>query len=345
MKSYFSLKEYLYDNFDKQYRTFGFNCNNIEEHIKWKDKVKKELYKISGIDKMQGCEFNAEVVESVNIDGITREKIIINTQNNIKMPFYVLKPDKGCKKAVLAIHGHGSDGKNTLVGIINDSMKDKFDKYNYTYAMDLAKMGFVVYVPDLCGSGERREKKQQGDDKLDKSSCDDLNFALMSLGLSLQGVITYDLMRLLDYIKEDNRCNSDKICCVGFSGGGSSALWLSALDERIDLAVVSGYYHGFRDSILENNFCGCNFIPNLWKTVDCGDFGAMIAPRGLIIEVGDKDNLNGSRGIHNVYPQVDIAKAAYKLYNKEEKINCFICDGAHKWFGAGYDLIKKWGEA
>ena len=35
-------------------------------------------------------------------------------------------------------------------------------------------------------------------------------------------------------------------------------LWLSALDERVRWAIVSGYLYGVRDSLLElNNNCSC----------------------------------------------------------------------------------------
>lgn len=338
----FSVKDYLLNKIDEDYRSFGFKGKTVEEHKRWKADVRDRLKKISGIDRMRACSLNYNAYESEKIGKITRTKAIISTQDKIKMPFYILRPDNGNGKVVLAIHGHGSDGKNVLSGIINESIKEKAEKYNYSYAMELAEMGFTVYVPDLCGSGERREKKQSGDENLTKSSCNDINFALISVGLSLQGIIAFDLMRLIDFITDEN--NTDKICCVGFSGGGLSALWLSALDERVDLTVVSGYFHGFRDTALESNYCGCNFVPELWKTVDCGDFAAAIAPRKLIIEAGKDDKLNGTTGMENVYPQLEIAGSAYKLYNLEGNLSFFECSGGHKWYGSGMDLIKMWGE-
>lgn len=61
------------------------------------------------------------------------------------------------------------------------------------------KMGYTVYIPDLLGSGERRLGVY---DDVQKSDCDELNFALISLGMSLQGVIVYELMCLVDYIEK-----------------------------------------------------------------------------------------------------------------------------------------------
>lgn len=341
--SCFSLKNYILDCFDKNYRAFGFNCENINEHKKWRAEAINKIKKMTGFDKMTACDFNAVIEEKTELAEFIREKVVINTQENIKMPLYVLRPkDKGFNKAVIAIHGHSSDGKNSLAGVVKDSIQAKYEKYNYSYAMELVKMGFTVYIPDLCGSGERREKKQEGDENIAKASCNDLNFALISVGQTLAGIILFDLIRLLDYIEKDS--NVDKVGCVGFSGGGLYTLLLSALDERIDMTVVSGYFHGYRNTILENNLCGCNFIPNLWQSFDCGDFGAMVAPRKLVIETGKEDKLNGKKGIENVYPQLEITQKAYGLYEKEENVKFFVCEGGHKWFGSTYPLIKKWGE-
>lgn len=341
--SNFSLKDYILDCFDKDYRGIGFDCGSVKEHKEWRNSAVKEIKALTGFDTMSACDFDAVVEEKTELEDFNREKVVINTQKNVKMPFYVLRPKgKDLKKAIIAVHGHGSDGKNTLAGVIKDGIREKFDLFNYNYAMDLVKKGFTVYVPDLCGSGDRREEKQGGDENITKTSCNDLNFALISVGKSLAGVILFDLTRLIDYIEKDT--NAEKIGCVGFSGGGLYTLLLSAIDERIDMAVVSGYFHGYRDTILENNFCGCNFIPKLWTKLDCGDFGAMLAPRRLIIETGNEDSLNGKRKIENVYPQLEITKKAYKLYDKEDNVKLFICNGGHKWYGSAYSELEKWGE-
>ena len=67
----------------------------------------------------------------------------------------------------------------------------------------------------------------------------------------------------------------------------------------------------------------------LFRSVDMGDLGAMIAPRPFYIESGRNDPLNGSRGIENVLEQVEITKKAYTLLNAEEKLVHRIHEGGH----------------
>ena len=66
-----------------------------------------------------------------------------------------------------------------------------------------------------------------------------------------------------------------------------------------------------------------------------GDMGAMIAPRPFFVESGEKDHLEGARGLMNVFPQMEIARKAYALYGAEENLHHAIHDGGHEWRGKG----------
>ena len=104
---------------------------------------------------------------------------------------------------------------------------------------------------------------------------------------------------------------------------------------KINKAIVSGFFHSFKDTLIYNNRCGCNFIPNQWIYVDMGDILAMAAPKEIYIETGNADKLNGERGTQGVYEQLEIADKCYKLFGKKIEIN--VCDGAHKWYGSFMD--------
>jgi len=337
--NYYTIKDFLINYFDKNSRKNGFNAVNVEQYYNWKNETVNILKETIGINKMKRDNFNAKVIDKVSFDDYDRLKIVIQTQKGVLMPMYVLIPikSKANNVPVIALHGHGSNGKEGIVGIINENINN-----DTVYALDLVKRGFTVFCPDLCGSGERRELKNQGFDKVLETSCTDLNNVMISMGISLIGFITFDLISLVDYIYTFDNLKLEKLICVGFSGGGLSCLWLAAIDERVKYTVTSGYFHGFRDTILQSNFCGCNFIPNLWTIIDIGDLAAMIAPRNLLIESGKDDELNGSSGIDNVYSQLDIAIKAFKLFNKESNIINIVCDGGHKWYGSCYEYLENW---
>ncbi|MBR1736202.1 MAG: hypothetical protein IJ736_04180 [Firmicutes bacterium] len=329
------MRDYFKFRFDENYRKFGFKGKNIEDHKKWKEEIRERISKTIGLDKMIKCEKDVKKTESKEFDEYIREKYIMKTQPYIEVPFYVLFPKKNKNdRAVITLHGHGSDGKSLLVGEKTEEL-EKSERFNYGYALEMVKRGYTVFVPDMCASGERREENVD----ITKSSCNDVNNAAVSLGFSLRGLIMWDILRLLDYIDEDYDFKG--IDCVGFSGGGLSSLWLSALDDRIENTIVSGYYHGIRDTILYNNLCGCNFVPNLWEMIDICDLGIMIAPRKLAVEVGKDDNLNGERGIVSFYEQVKETKKVYEMYNRGDNFKEFVGEGKHQWYGLAYDYIKE----
>jgi hypothetical protein len=154
------------------------------------------------------------------------------------------------------------------------------------------------------------------------------------LGQTVTGMWTWDLHRLIDYIQSRPDCRANQIGCAGLSGGGLQTLWATALDERIRCAVISGYLYGYKESLLDaHTNCSCNYVPHLYEYVDMGDIAALIAPRPLLVETGSKDPLNGASGLDNVYSQMDIIRAAYRLLGAESRLAHDVFEGDHRWHG------------
>lgn len=199
----------------------------------------------------------------------------------------------------------------------------------------------MVFCPDPPGYGERAET---GGSSLD-SSCRDLSQTSEALGLSLTALEIWELQRLLDFACHTPYLAADesgpRIGCVGFSGGGRSCMWLATMDDRIRLAVVSGYVHGYFDSILSCHFCPCNFAPRLWTLGDISDICSLIAPRPLFIENGIQDGNNGPRGIEGPKEQVKKIREAYELLGKSELLIHNMPEGGHKWYGECYQFLDE----
>jgi len=112
------------------------------------------------------------------------------------------------------------------------------------------------------------------------------------------------------------------------------SLYLAAIDERIKCICSSGYFYGFMEAhLLMNDNCDCNYVPDLWKHFDIGDIAAMLAPRPLIIETGDKDTLNGESGLDNITPQVALTRRAYEILGCNDNLVHSVFDGGHAWSG------------
>lgn len=313
-----------------------WNGNTIEEYDVWKEQTRETLKKLIGLNQMETCNLNASTLEVVELEGgIIREKVVIQVEPDVYMPFFVLLPPKSeeSDSCYLALPGHMGAGKYAVAGCYEiPVVADQIKVFHYDYGLQLAKLGHVVLCPDIRGFGERREEALQSDKESDfiNGTCFHLAHMAEPLGQTVIGMHVWDMMRLLDYVKERAGWNFKKIGCVGFSGGGMITLWLTALDDRIQKACISGYFYGYQDSLLElNGNCSCNYVPHLWEHVDMGDIGALLAPRNIVIQSAREDHLNGKRGLQNVYEQLDIMKKTYRILDKVDCVYHDVREGGH----------------
>jgi dienelactone hydrolase len=337
---YYTSMERLLRLYDREARSMPCDTGGLAEYAAWKAAAREKLRELTGIDRMEACAPAPEEDEAETLEGgVTRRRMLIQTEPGVRMPLYVLKPagQKGPAPCLIAPHGHCAGAKLAVAGRSDiPAVRDQIQRFNCDYGLQLARAGFVVFAPDARSSGERREWMGQSDAEgaFLNSTCGQLNQMAMGLGYTVAGMWAWDLMRLIDYIETRADCDSSKLACAGLSGGGMQTLWLAALDDRVRAAVVSGYFYGARDALLKlSNNCSCNYVPNLWRYVDMGDIGALVAPRPLMIESGTKDPQNGESGMANVHSQVAVARGAYRLLGAEGSLRHFVFEGAHRWDG------------
>lgn len=338
-ETYASLPSLLrkYDRYARQMR---FTGGDREAFLSWQREARTKLHTLLGLEKMENCPLEPRCTESVTLpDGIRRERWTIQTEPLVTMPFYLLIPQGADRttRPFLCPPGHGGAGKYSVAGMREyAAVAERIDFYNYDYGIQLARLGYVALCPDCRGFGERREESGDTVTLPGALTGDCQRLARMGepLGIPVLGMLVWDLMRAADYLAQRGEWDYNNISCLGFSGGGMQTLFLTALDERIRLAVMSGYFYGYRDSLLRQSWnCSCNYIPHLWEYFDMGDIASLIAPRPLLIQSCREDRQNGPRGLENVLEQVDILKRGYRLLDAEGRLIHEICDGGHRWHG------------
>lgn len=355
--TYYTILSSMQKKFDKYARKHGLIAQSMSEFEQWKKEMRVLLSDLLGMDKFEPCQPQVTCVSSkVLEDGMRRDNIILKVEEDVYMPFYIFYPeeknqlyiiDGAVKKlaCALALHGHSGGGKESIVGRKEiPAISDAIYKFNYDYGYELAKRGYVAICPDARGFGERREVAYQKDEESAylNGACFQLSHMAEPLGMTVIGMLTYDLKCLLDYIEKREDLDTSKLLCVGFSGGGMQALMLAALDDRIKECIISGYMYGYKDSLLTlNGNCNCNYVPHLWEHVDMGDIGALLAPRKVAIQSCKEDHLNGPRGMINAVEQVDIMRNAYKLYQKENCLLHDIREGGHCFHPEIFDVFLK----
>lgn len=341
----YSVHPYLRDRWERMGRKLSFTARTEGEWKIWRRDLLRVLRRLTGSETMISCPLNPMITETKEFDDYTRQRVEIETETGVVMPLFALIPKKGRPPfpVVIAPHGHGGGGKAAVAGCREQpEIAKAIDHYNYAYGVSFAKAGFIAFCPDARGFGERQEQAARGN--ILDSSCRFINNMAYPLGQTITGMWAWDLSRLVDYVQTRSDCRPDRIGCAGLSGGGLQTLWAAAFDERISCAVISGYMYGYRDSLLDlHQNCSCNYVPRLYEYADMGDIAATIAPRPILIETGDKDSLNGARGVANVTSQVDMIRASYRVRNAENKVFHDVFDGEHRWNGVhALPWLEKW---
>lgn len=339
IQKYYGSLPNMKAKFDRLARKDLFTGQTREQWETWAQTARNTLSGLLGLDRMDSVPLAPQLLETVTAEpDIIREKVLLQTEEDVWVPMYILIPQKVTKpKVFIAPPGHQGAGKFSVAGVSGiPAVADAIRKFNYDYGMQLARLGYVAVCPDCRGFGERRDEALQHDDEKSflTSSCFHLAHMAEPLGETVIGMCVWDLMRIMDYIRTRDEWDTNEVSCLGFSGGGMQTLYFSALDERVRNVFISGYLYGFKDSLLIlNGNCSCNFVPHLWEHFDMGDIASLIAPRKLFVQSCRGDHLNGARGLENVYEQMEIIRAAYRLFDAEDRIIHDIQEGGHCWHG------------
>ena len=204
---------------------------------------------------------------------------------------------------------HGGDGTPEIVGSIHN------DSSNYNHLVRrLTDRGCNVFCPQLYlwhaemyGNPPDREN---------------LNSRMLMLGGSATSLELFLLSRSIDYFVENEGINADRIGVAGLSYGGQFSLDLAAYDTRIKVCAAHAqfsdrYVYPFRDWS----------YPNALNTISDAEKAALVAPRALLVNMGDHDWLFESG------PSVCESKRAQKFFDAmgvPENFDFYVFDGSHE---------------
>ena len=103
----------------------------------------------------------------------------------------------------------------------------------------------MAIAPDAHSFGERAQWSAHdvaAQNSWDRREHTTLGLAAAYLGLTLPGIRVVDDLRVHTYLAARPEVDAARIGCIGLSEGGKRTMFLAALDERIAVAVVSGYF-------------------------------------------------------------------------------------------------------
>ena len=156
------------------------------------------------------------------------------------------------------------------------------------YARRLAEAGCRVLVPALIG---RQLRQRNG--RVTLTDREYLYRSAFELGRHLIGYEVQKVLAAVDWFEHESGGSDPRIAVVGWGEGGMLSLYAAALDQRIDVACVSGYFEP-REQIwqqpIDRNVFG------LLEQFGDAELASMIVPRALIIEAARGPELTIAAG-------------------------------------------------
>jgi len=317
------------------------------------------------------CDPAPDTVQRVDCGDYVREHVTFSTTPDVRVPAFVLVPKTASATnrlpAIVALHDHGGFylwGKEKLVAIDDEHpVLSEFRQRSYggrSIAIELVRRGYVVAVIDMFYWGDRRMLLD--DDPIDwrdrpssmsaervqafnaRASQNEqlVGRTLYSAGITWPGVMFWDDIRTVDYLRSRPDVDPTRIGCVGLSVGAVRAAHLTALDERIKAGVVVCWMTSFPAQLkkhIRNTIGHTKVVPGLYRHLDYPDVASIAMPRPLLLMSGTKDGLFDLEGVKASFRKLDAcyAKAGVadhcrtRLYDSPHQFNDEMQAEAWAW--------------
>ena len=287
-----------------------YNIENVfseRDKKKFDKQLREKLIELLNMPFKQS-EKIMKVLEEKDKGKYTETKVRLLITDNVISEAYLLVPKniEFPAPAVIAMHQHGGNyeyGKEEVVGNIGDS--------DLAYGKELAERGYIVLAMDapLFGAGS-----QIGYENSPETAEIFNAQGLFVLGHSPLGVIVQEDIISLDYLSSLDIVDKENIGCIGHSFGGIRCMYLSALDKRIKVTVLSSSVANLKFNYeVGNTHTWLAILPGIVKYTETSGILALISPRALKIFYTEKDP---------IYPQQEAEKqlkALEKIYTRLDK--------------------------
>jgi dienelactone hydrolase len=301
-------------------------ANYTGEREAWRKACRAKLIELMGF--VPPSPGKPRLLRTTDHEGVTIEAWVMEVNENLSMPAYVLIPQSAPKSehAVMAIHGHGV--AEPCVGLRDD--------YHHMFALRTAQAGHVVLCPELRGFGALVDLAKS-DEKhwLDYWGGQRAgHFTLVTdaflYGKTVIGQTIEDLLRWEDWFAQTR--NVKTFDAVGISYGGDLAITYPALSKRIRSIYTSGSMGSFAPIFARCCNAPAHCIPGVLQWMDRSDIAGLSAPLPIRLHYGERDvpgPTNGSASYNeSVEPALAELRAIYRAFGAEDQVSMRVTPGA-----------------
>lgn len=302
--------------------------NGNEDIKSWQDAARAKLSELMGYDKIVAAKDDFFKIEEKNeCDGYTDYRITFQSEEGffVLCNLWIPKNKAGKIPLVICLQGHSKGRHISLGKPIYPGDEQTIAGGDRDFAVQIVKQGYCALAIEQRGFGECGGTPEG-------PACLVPSMTALLYGRTTIGERVFDISRAIDVItKNFDVVDSDKIACMGNSGGGTATIYAAAMENRIKVAMPSCALCTYKDSIGAMHHCSCNYIPGIANYFDMGDLCGLIAPRGLVVVSGAEDSIFPHNGVSE---SIDVAKKYFKETDAGENIAWIEGPEGHRFYAA-----------
>ena len=151
-------------------------------------------------------------------------------------------------------------------------------------------------------------------------------------------IALWHLMRCVDVLQSRTEVDPERIGVGGLSMGGEWTMWLAACDERLKVAVVSGWMCT-TEGVFSVPNCACWRLPGFVELMDVCEVNLLIAPRCALFESAERDNCFPVQHTKAGFARI---RAGYEVFGAGRAAKHDVFAGTHEWHGTvAYPTVDK----
>lgn len=303
--------------------TPAMSCD-VASFQQWQIAARNKLSQLLGLDKLQKTDLDVTIEYEKKIEGATEIRFTYQSEAGYRVPCHMMLPD-GIQKppVMICLQGH-SKGMHISLGRPKYEGDENSINGGRDFCVQAVKEGFAAIALEQrnfgeCGGSEKGP------------NCLESSMTALLMGRTTVGERVWDISRLIDVLQSqfDDVVDTNTICCMGNSGGGTATAYVAALEDRITLAMPSCAMCTFKDSIGAMRHCSCNYVPHIAEYFDMDDLMAMAYPKYFIQVSGKEDNIFPIFAAEQVFEN---GKRVYDAFQAGDRCTLIKGNGGHRFY-------------
>jgi dienelactone hydrolase len=304
--------------------------------------TQRRIREVMGFCNQPDAPLNVQIDATWEKDDLRCEAISWSVGYGPRTEAWLFKPANatGPLPGVLALHDHGgfkffgkekiADGPDAPPQILKTYREGYYG--NRAYVNELARQGFAVLVhdtflwgsrkwpledmqEDLAAIAQRHAPPQDTDEvarqALAYNAAAGPHEHLVAkycnlMGTGLPGVVCFEDRVALNYLRSRPEVLTDRVGCIGLSGGGNRAAMLTATHDSVAATVIVGLMMTY-ESVLDHNVWSHTWMLypyGLARYMDWPDLAACRAPSPLLVQYDTEDDLFTLEGMQAAHARI-----------------------------------------